>query len=129
LPGVEHGTRSIAASGGRKAAHSAIASSAPSTSPEGDETATSASSSRWAREAISAAPSATNWSIGTNPLEARAATGSIEFSRPRELENLPRGKVLRRPAFAHVPLGQDAQGVVDRGRDAVEPADQRDLPV
>ena len=50
LPGVEHGTRSISACGGRNAAHSAIASSAPSTSPEGEDTATSASSSRAARD-------------------------------------------------------------------------------
>ena len=46
LPGVEHGTRSVTVSGGSSAAHSAIASSAPSMSPDGEEIATSASSSR-----------------------------------------------------------------------------------
>ena len=53
-PGQEHGRRSISASSGGRAAHTAAHSSAPWTSPEGDETPTSASSSRSARRPISA---------------------------------------------------------------------------
>ena len=90
LPGVEHGTRSISAWGGRNAAHSAIASSAPSTSPDGEDTATSASSSRVARAAISAAPSATNWSIGV-------------LSGPGERQHLAGGQRLGSAPLAHVP--------------------------
>ena len=45
----EHGTRSTTASGGSSAAHTETHSSAACTSPDGDETATSASSSRSAR--------------------------------------------------------------------------------
>ena len=47
--GEEHGTRSSVAVSGSSAAHTAAHSSAPFTSPEGDETPTSASSSRSAR--------------------------------------------------------------------------------
>src|SRR5215210_827079 len=61
--GLEHGIRSISASSGSSAAHTAAHSSAPWTSPEGDETATSASSSRTARRAISAAPACTHGSM------------------------------------------------------------------
>ena len=50
-------TRSIVASPGSSAAHTLAHSFAPWTSPLGDETATSASSSRGARLAISAAAS------------------------------------------------------------------------
>src|SRR5215217_9286957 len=63
-PSLEHGIRSICASSGSSAAHTAAHSSAPCTSPEGEETATSASSSRTARRAISAAPSCTHGSMG-----------------------------------------------------------------
>ena len=107
LPEVEHGTRSTAACGGRNAAHSAIASSAPSTSPDGEETATSASSSRSARDAISAAPSATNGSM-------------LPSAR-----DLVAGQRLRRAPLAHGSGGQPAQRVVDRRRHAVQPAEQR----
>src|SRR5215217_2053436 len=62
--GEEHGTRSSAASSGRRAAHTARHSSAPWRSPEGEETATSASSSRSARRAISCEHLATHSSIG-----------------------------------------------------------------
>ena len=62
-PGEEHGRRSATASPGASAAQIAAHSSAPRTSPEGEETPTSASSSRSARAAISRAPSATQSSI------------------------------------------------------------------
>src|SRR3954470_2680899 len=62
--GEEHGTRSSAASSGRRAAHTATHSSAPWRSPEGEETATSASSSRSARRPISCEHLATHSSIG-----------------------------------------------------------------
>ena len=55
--------RSISASSGRSAAHTAAHSSAPWTSPDGDETPTSASSSRGARRPISAPASCTQGSI------------------------------------------------------------------
>ncbi len=51
----EHGTRSTSASSGASAAATAAASSAPWTSPLGEETATSASSSRGARAAMAPA--------------------------------------------------------------------------
>src|SRR4051794_25380848 len=56
--------RSTAASAGANATHSATASSAPGTSPDGDETPTSASSSRSAWRAISIAACSTQASIG-----------------------------------------------------------------
>src|SRR5215218_2501530 len=62
--GLEHGMRSICASSGSSAAHTDAHSSAPCTSPDGEETATSASSSRTARRAISAAPACTHASMG-----------------------------------------------------------------
>jgi putative flippase GtrA len=52
-PGVEQGTRSIAAASGSNAEHKAIASSAPARSPDGEDTATSACSVRCARVVIS----------------------------------------------------------------------------
>ena len=61
--GEEHGMRSIAASSGSSAAHTAAHSSAPWTSPDGEETPTSASSSRTARLPISAAAARTQGSI------------------------------------------------------------------
>src|SRR4051794_39370236 len=67
--GLEQGMRWISASSGSSAAHTEAHSSAPWTSPEGEETATSASSSRTARRAISAAPACTHGSMrrhGTN---------------------------------------------------------------
>src|SRR4051794_3571904 len=62
--GLEHGMRSIWASSGRSAAQIEAHSSAPCTSPDGLDTATSASSSRTARRAISAAPACTHGSMG-----------------------------------------------------------------
>src|SRR5918999_2105499 len=62
-PGEEHGRRSITASSGSSAAQTDAHSSAPWMSPDGDETATSASSSRTARRAISAAPVCTHSSM------------------------------------------------------------------
>ncbi len=62
-PGEEHGGRSIAAASGASAAHSAAHSSAPWTSPDGEETATSASSSRAARRPMSAAAACTHGSM------------------------------------------------------------------
>src|SRR5919106_648932 len=56
---VEQGTRSTSASGGRKATQSATASSAPGMSPDGDDTPTSASSSRSAISATLGAASST----------------------------------------------------------------------
>src|SRR6476661_8405921 len=60
--------RSTAAAAGAKAAHSATASSAPGTSPDGDETPTSASSSRSAWPAISAAAVSTQGSTGRDAI-------------------------------------------------------------
>src|SRR3984885_2979948 len=116
LPGVEHGTRSTVACGGRNAAHSAIASSAPSTSPEGEDTATSASSSRSDREAISAAASATNGSIRVVCLASRG-------------QNLAGGHRVRGAAFADVPGGELTQGLIHRCGDAARTRQQDDLPV
>ena len=48
-PGEEHGMRSNATESGSSAAQTAAHSSAPRSSPEGEETPTSASSSRSAR--------------------------------------------------------------------------------
>ena len=62
-PALEHGIRSTSASSGSSAAHTAAHSSAPCTSPEGEETATSASRWRTARRAISSAPSRTHGSM------------------------------------------------------------------
>src|SRR6185312_3141693 len=55
--------RSIAAASGSSAAHTAAHSSAPGMSPDGDETPTSASSSRGARRAMSAAAVCTQGSM------------------------------------------------------------------
>src|SRR4051794_34746651 len=62
-PGEEHGTRSISAASGASATHTDAHSSAPWRSPDGEETATSASSSRGARRAISSAERATHSSM------------------------------------------------------------------
>ena len=61
--GEEHGTRSSWASSGVSAAHTEAHSSAPWRSPDGEDTATSASSSRGARRAISCEHLATQSSI------------------------------------------------------------------
>ncbi len=68
-PGLEHSGRSTAASAGSSAPTIAAASSSPGTSPDGDETPTSASSSRSARAAISSPAKAIHsvavrWLIG-----------------------------------------------------------------
>src|SRR5256885_2202611 len=77
LPAVEQAGLSICATGGSSAAHSAIASSAPSTSPEGEEMATSASTSRSAWAAMSAAPEKISSSTGP---EATARSGKAAGS-------------------------------------------------
>ena len=64
-PGEEHGTRSIVASPGSSAVQTDAHSLAPWTSPLGLDTATSASSSRGARLAISAAASLIHGSIAS----------------------------------------------------------------
>jgi len=61
--GEEHGIREMSAASGRSAAQTAAHSSAPWTSPEGDDTPTSASSSRAARRPISAAAVCTQESM------------------------------------------------------------------
>src|SRR5262245_42191723 len=104
----------MSASGGSSAAQTASASSAPSTSPDGEDTPTSASSSRCAREAISAAASATNSSIGV-------------VSRSGEGQDLLGGHGLGRATLAQVAVGELAYRRVDRGRHSVQAAQQRDL--
>ena len=64
--------RSISASSGSSAAHTAAHSSAPWMSPDGERTPTSASSSRTARLPISAAAACTQGSIGVTVLSPRA---------------------------------------------------------
>ena len=83
--GEEHGTRSISASSGSSAAHTAAHSSAPWMSPDGDETPTSASSSRTARLPISAAAARTQGSMppdGTVFAMIEAGEKAPEFTLP-----------------------------------------------
>src|SRR4051812_16037552 len=106
----EQGTRSISASSGASAAATAAASSAPCTSPLGDETATSASSSRGARAAMASAfvrIQSLTWSP-LSPLALRAGLGDGEHlvgvvRAAQELEVVRRdqrllGEPLARPA-------------------------------
>src|SRR5215218_2010348 len=71
-PGDEHGTRSVMAPSCSSAAAIAAASWAPLMSPDGDETPTSASSSRSARSAMEAELSAIHWSTGSLQLHVMA---------------------------------------------------------
>jgi hypothetical protein len=63
----EHGSRSTSASSGSSAAHTDAHSSAACTSPDGEDTATSASSCRRAVRAIASAASVTH---GSTPADA-----------------------------------------------------------
>ncbi len=70
--GEEHGGRSISASSGSSAAHTATHSSAPCTSPDGEETATSASSSRTrAPRDLRRLPACTHGSMGGQATTSR----------------------------------------------------------
>ena len=75
-PGDEQAGRVTSASGGTRAAMSAAASSPPCASPEGVDTATSASSSRSARVATSAASRSTQGSMRVHPKAAWSGRGS-----------------------------------------------------
>jgi hypothetical protein len=78
-----HGSRSTSASGGSSAVHTAIASSPPCRSPDGDETDTSASISRSARRAMAAAWLSTQWC--TQPSRVRRASRAAAVNTPRAI--------------------------------------------
>src|SRR5918999_721232 len=105
--GVEHTTRSTSASGGRNAADSAAASSAPATSPEGVETPTSASSSRSATSATRGAASITMRSLRCGPSPPPRA--------PRSLRCGPSPPPRARPSVRD-PAGHPAPSVLQEGR-------------
>src|SRR4051812_14048601 len=80
--------RSTAASAGANAAHRATASSAPGTSPDGDETPTNASSSRSAWPAISAAAVSTQGSTGRDAIASALQAARVARDEPAHLPRL-----------------------------------------
>ena len=135
--GEEQGTRSSWASSGVSAAHTEAHSSAPWRSPEGEETATSASSSRGARRAISCEHLATQSSIrrATLPgyrLWAMPELPEMEITA-RRLERVAgrrddrdRGGAGHQRAEDVRPAAERSRGREDRGRAAArEAADAR----
>src|SRR5579875_3473087 len=105
LPAVEQGTRSIRAWGGRSAAQTATASSAPSMSPEGEDTAAS-----WA---------STNLMVGDRETARGRLAGS---SRAQRLEPVVEG--VGHPHGVRLGRGRSRAGelLVDRLAPQVDPA-------
>src|SRR3954452_23854441 len=89
--GEEQGMRSTVAASGSRAAHTDAHSSAPWTSPDGEEAATRASSSRVARRAISAPASRTHVSMPGH--------GTVECGMPE----LPEMEIAARRLNAALP--------------------------
>src|SRR5215213_1037083 len=109
-PGEEHGGRSTSTSSGSSAAQIAAHSSAPRTSPLGDETPTSASSSRSARRAISPAPSETHGSM------------PADHSRVGGVPELPEMEIVARRLAAALP-GQVVESALAPGINALKTFD------
>src|SRR5829696_1108174 len=117
--GDEHGTRSRAASSGTSAAHTAAHSSAPWRSPDGDDTATSASSSRSARRAISCEHLATHSSMARHAIRL-PSTGDARAARDGDRRTPPgrgaRGRDDRVGGGAGHQRAQDVRPPAERAR-------------
>ena len=109
-PGEEQAGRSTSASAGSSAAHNAAHSSAPCTSPDGEETATSASSSRTACRAISPASRCTHASI------------VLEDSRVQPVPELPEMEIVARRLDAVLP-GETIESALAPGINALKTFD------
>src|SRR4051794_8361177 len=108
--GEEQGMRSTVAASGSRAAHTDAHSSAPWTSPDGEEAATRASSSRVARRAISAPASRTHVPMGGH--------GPVRGGMPE----LPEMEIARRRLARALP-GQVVESVMTRGLNVLKTFD------
>ena len=111
--------RSISASSGSSAAHTAAHSSAPWMSPDGEETPTSASSSRTARLPISAAAARTQGSMppdGTVFAMIEAGEKAPEFTLPdQDGEEVSLSDFAGRTLVLYFYPKADTRGLYDAG--------------